>query len=360
MTSEFNRGTNSKRKLRQQRPDVFRDWCEGRVEGNEISGERRTREGSRSRSRKKSKGIEFGMTLEPVGKALLVEQHRRTCEISLGENHVETARYHPQLNLRDFGMLAVGDLLDIQKDPRAGEYYICGVDERESKLSRPGPPDREHREQVLAANLDQVVVVVSLHQPEFNPGLVDRYMMVCQNSEIPMVLVINKVDLATEDLPERIEQFRPYLEDLILTSTKSDAGLADLRARLEGRRSVLTGQSGVGKSSLIKALFPEQDIRTGDVRSGDGKGRHTTTHSTLFYLKKGWVIDTPGIRRLGFWQMDPVTLAQVFPFFRKIGGCHFNDCLHLAEPGCQVQLALKEGRIAKFMYQSYLRMRDSI
>jgi ribosome biogenesis GTPase len=360
MSSKINKGTNSKRNQRQQRPDAYKEWQEGRLEGHEISGERRSREGSRSKGKRKTVATNSSLETEPFQNALLIEQHRRTCEVLLDSGENATVKYHPQLNLQAFGMLAVGDRLELVKEPLSGDIYLADVVERQSKLSRPGPPDREHREQILAANIDQVVVVVSLHQPDFNAGFVDRYMMVCEASNIPMVMVLNKMDLAVDDLPDRITQFKPFLSNLILTSAKTGAGLDELTKLLEGKKSVMTGQSGVGKSSLLNALFPDLDIKTGDVREGDGKGRHTTTHSTLFAVEEGWVIDTPGIRRLGFWKMEQAELALVFPFFKNIPPCKFNDCLHLTEPGCKVLEALDEEELDDYMYDSYLRISETI
>ncbi len=348
-----------KKKYRSARQDTFQLWRSGELEGNEASRDRSTREGAASRHKRKNPSRNTNVTFTDAGHGILVEQHRRTCLVRRNEEEDLICRYSPSLNLDEYGMLAVGDFVELGQDPDSNEYYLTKVKARESKLSRPGPPDREHREQVLAANIDQVVVVVSLKEPEFNTGFVDRYMMVCEASDIRMSLVVNKIDL-DDTIPEKIREFEKYLDRVVYTSVKSSQGLDELRELLFDQTSVLTGQSGVGKSSLIQALLPEKEIRTGVVREGDGKGRHTTTKSTLFEFGKGWMIDTPGIRRLGFWEMDASDLAIMFPFFRDIDQCKFNDCLHLTEPGCSVTEAVDDEIVPIFKYESYLRILDSL
>jgi ribosome biogenesis GTPase / thiamine phosphate phosphatase len=345
-----------KRQLKNSRPDVYRDWQSGGLDGFEVQRERKNREMRASKRTGHKKLERDSMDMVDFAVGLVVGHHRRTSEVVLDDGSCQVCRYHPLLDLRKTGMLTVGDQVLLVKEKEGVDLFIRKVLERKTKLSRPGPPDREHREQILAANIDRVVVVASIIQPEFNPGFVNRYMMICAANEIPMILVLNKSDLF-DQIDELIESYSPYVERLILCSAISGQGLEELRGALRGCHSVLTGQSGVGKSSLINALFLNNEAETGEVREKDGKGRHTTTSSTLFKLDEdSWVIDTPGIRRLGFWQMEVVELALMFPYFREIKPCRFNDCLHINEPGCEVLKALENGSLAKFCYDSYLRI----
>ena len=204
-------------------------------------------------------------------------------------------------------------------------------------------------------------MVASLARPDFSPGFVDRYLIVAAASDLPLLLVLNKADLVDE-LPEAVQEFEGLADRMVLVSAETGQGLEELRALLVGRVSVLTGHSGVGKSTLVKALLPGVELDTGEVREKDGKGRHTTIASSVWDLPGGGsVIDTPGIRGLGFWNMEPELLPLLFPPFKQwVGACKFNDCQHLEEPGCAIHAALEAGELPERFYESYLRILDSL
>jgi ribosome biogenesis GTPase len=231
---------------------------------------------------------------------------------------------------------------------------------RRSALYRP-PKKREREPQLVAANIDQLVIVSALKRPPYKTGLIDRYLIIADRSELPAVLCLNKIDLGQ---PNEIERARKILRTyrdlgypLILTSALTGEGCDELKDRLEDKRSVLVGHSGVGKSKLAGKIQPGVSLASSDVRRS-GKGRHTTTVSSLIQLDFGGeLVDTPGIRELGIADMRRKELAQHFDEFEPyLGKCQFKSCSHIPEPGCAVKEALKERKIRRARYESYERL----
>jgi ribosome biogenesis GTPase len=273
---------------------------------------------------------------------------------------------------------AVGDrvlLGQVNEDEDSGEgvgsqkYCVVRVLPRKSELKRPGPRDSFRRKLTLAANIDQVVIVASVTQPEFNYGFMDRFLLAANLNNLPFVLVLTKMDLLPNgeaDLSEDIRDFMSIVDKVIPVSVKNGVGLEALREELIGKSSVFSGQSGVGKSTLVNALVPGAELETGEVRERDGKGRHTTTSSSLFdFPGGGYVIDTPGIRSIGLSNgeddMDGETLAKIFPGFFEgdLFTCKYSNCKHLKEPGCTVRAAVESGKLSRARYASYLRILNS-
>ena len=245
------------------------------------------------------------------------------------------------------------------------KYCVVRVLPRKSELKRPGPRDSFYKQQTLAANIDQVVIVASVTQPEFNYGFMDRFLLAANLNDLPFVLVLTKMDLLPNreaDLSNDIRDFMKIVDKVIPVSVKSGDGLDVLRNELVGKSSVFSGMSGVGKSTLINELVPHAELRTGDVRERDGKGRHTTTSSSLFdFPGGGYVIDTPGIRSIGLMDLEPETLAKIFPGFFDDDHftCKFSNCKHLKEPGCAVRAAVESGKLSEARYASYVRILNS-
>lgn len=290
-----------------------------------------------------------------------MEVQRRTA-IVLGDDGTEfSCQYSPIIDLAEFSNFAVGDRVDFVPLGSQQEPMITALHPRASKLSRPGPRDRASEELILAANVDLLLVVATPAQPDFNPRLMDRYLALAELFTLPAYLVFNKADLDPEPPPELV-----YLGGLgypvLSVSAKTGLGMDTLRETLAGRMAVFSGASGVGKSSLIRALIPGADPRVGEVHKGTGKGKHTTTTSHLYRIgPSAFIIDTPGIRELG---INHVSRRDLTPLWRDIHplaeGCKFRDCEHVAEPGCAVRAAVDEGRLPEYRYTSYLRIREDL
>ena len=255
---------------------------------------------------------------------------------------------------------AVGDFVRLEE--RAGAYTIAEVLPRRSELSRraAGTEGTRARKQVLIANVDQALVVLSAAQPDPVPAMLDRFLVVIEANRLEGLVVVNKMDLAKRADVEVM--FAPYLKigyALRLTSVYTGEGLGELRAALSGKSSVLVGPSGAGKSSLLNALYPGLDLRVGRVSEAYGKGRHTTVGGQLISLPGGAsVADTAGLREVGLWVMPPNELPDCFPEFRPcMDNCRFNDCAHLSEPGCAVLAAVDKGGIHPARHESYVKLR---
>lgn len=258
--------------------------------------------------------------------------------------------------------LAVGDRVIVEPDEQGTVWAISEILPRTSQLGRREPGGR-HGERVLAANVDQVVVVFAVARPEPHPGMLDRFLAIAEANDLPARIVANKIDLLGDD--EAHERFGMYERagyPLHLTSVKQGRGLEELRASLAGRASVLTGPSGVGKSSLLNALYPGLGLRVGEVSEAVNKGRHTTVGGFLHPLPDGaYVVDTPGLREIGLWGVPSSAIEHCFPEIRALlGGCRFADCSHRAEPGCAVREAVARGEIAESRYASYLKLRAEL
>lgn len=284
----------------------------------------------------------------------------RVLRISGGVYEVDTPGGVVQCSLRgrvkqkDDRIVSVGDLVEI--DPVEGEEgaRIARVRRRHSALTRHGVSRR--REQVIVANVDQVAVVAALASPDPDWLMIDRLLALADLNELDRLLVVNKIDEDPDALPAPLETYARIGYDLLFTSAQRGRGLDDLDARLRGRITVLTGQSGVGKSSLLNALDPGLDLRVGDVGERKGRGRHTTVASALYaYPGGGYVADTPGLQYLALWEVAPVDLSIGFPeILAARDGCRFNDCLHQSEPGCAVTAAVETGDVNRRRYESYV------
>jgi ribosome biogenesis GTPase / thiamine phosphate phosphatase len=259
-------------------------------------------------------------------------------------------------------LAVIGDRVRVER-LADGTGAIESIEPRRRRFSRRQPgPRGSWREDVMVANPDLVAPVFACDRPPPNPRLIDRFLVVAEYNEVPVLLVANKVDLVGPDAAR--ERFAPYERigyDVVYASAKAGIGLDELRERLAGRLSIVTGPSGVGKSTLLNTLQPGLQLATGEVSSIlEGKGKHTTTHAELLPLigpRGGYVADTPGIRELGLWQMPPSELAWCFPEFREhLGSCGFNDCSHLHEPRCGLRAAVEAGHVSEARHDSYRRL----
>lgn len=262
-------------------------------------------------------------------------------------------------------LVAVGDqvTLSILDD---GTGIIESIAERRSVLSRTRASATVRRllsdqEQVLVANPDQVVFVFAVKRPPPSLRKLDRFLVVAEMNNLPAIICANKVDLTGLDsVRQRFQVYEAIGYPVIYTSATDGTGIEELRARLKGKLTVLSGSSGVGKSSLLNAIQPGLGLQVREVSRATGKGMHTTRYAQLFPLEMGgYVVDTPGIRGLALFNVEP---GELDAYFREIAplvtACQFSDCSHRHEPNCAVRAAVADGRVSQARYDSYLRLRE--
>jgi ribosome biogenesis GTPase / thiamine phosphate phosphatase len=272
-----------------------------------------------------------------------------------------TAVLRGKLKHRDDDRVVAGDVVDLELQSD-GHATISGVRRRKSVLARRAAGERRPRAQPIAANVDQVVVVASVRSPEPSPRFLDRFLVIAAANRIPAVIVLNKVDLDRTALDRLLERYTPAGYQVLATSVRLPEGLAAFRDLLRGRESVLAGQSGVGKSSLLNALDPGLNLRIGEISAKWDTGKHTTRAALVVPLAGGgYVVDTPGLREVGTWGIDPELLAVCFPEFRRfLDQCRFDNCRHLAEPGCAVRDAAEQGAFDADRLVSYQRLYEEV
>lgn len=258
-------------------------------------------------------------------------------------------------------LAVIGDRVHLRRLPD-GTGAVEAIEPRRARFSRRQPgPRGSWREDVMVANPDLVAVVFACDRPPPNPRLIDRFLVVAEYNAVPAVLIANKVDLVSQEAATAV--FALYAAigyEVVYASARERIGLHRIEDVLAGRLSIVTGPSGVGKSTLLNAIQPGLHITTAEVSEALNKGRHTTTHAELHPLDEprgGYVADTPGIRELGLWAVPPTELAWCFREFRPhLGQCGFNDCTHLHEPRCAVRAAVARGDIAAARHDSYRRL----
>lgn len=261
--------------------------------------------------------------------------------------------------------LAVGDEVTIAQDHSEGAWAITEIHPRRAVLARRAP-GKARGERIVAANVDQVLVVFAAAKPEPHVRMLDRFLVIAEGNDIPARIIFNKVELVGG--PSGVDAIARDYEragyDVHRTSVKAKIGLDELRGVLAGKTSALTGPSGVGKSSLCNALFPGLDLRTAEISESVNKGRHTTVGALLVPIPDalgGFVVDTPGLREVGMWGLPSVDLAHCFPEFRPfLGNCKFQDCSHGHEPNCAVRSAVESGQVSRERYESFLKLREEL
>ncbi len=256
-------------------------------------------------------------------------------------------------------ILAVGDWVEISLLPQ-GKGMIEEIEPRRHMLSRMDPTPRGEYQQIILANPDQMIFVFACSHPAPHLGMLDRFLVIAEKQGLPALIVANKADLLLPADAEAIfGHYEPLGYPVIYTSTRSGQGVDVLRTRLQGKLTVLAGPSGVGKSSLLNAIQPGLGLAAREVSRTTEKGRHTTAVRQLFSLEGGgYVADTPGLKALALWDIQPEELDGYFPELRcRVAECQFSDCTHLREPGCAVLAALQRGEIHPARYSSYVHLR---
>jgi ribosome biogenesis GTPase len=302
----------------------------------------------------------------------LASHLRKSSALQPGRAKSDRRGQHSQSTNLSPGSLVVGDLVTLDESGD-GPAIIREILPRRNQLSRrsavPMPSAYAH-EQVIAANVDQVLPVFAAANPAPKWNMLDRYLALAESLDLPALVVITKLDLAqdsngtiAEELLEAVKTYRRIGYPVLLTSAITGQGLDELWGALQSGLSVLLGKSGVGKTALLNALQPGLGLRVNEVSQATGKGKHTTTHLEIFPLDSGGaLVDTPGVREFGLWDLDNEVLAYFYREMRPlIGRCRFGlGCAHAEEPGCAIRQAVMGGQISPQRYQSYLRLREEL
>ena len=261
--------------------------------------------------------------------------------------------------VRSTNPVVVGDEVACEAD-EGGDYVIADILPRRNYVIRRAS-NLSKESHIIAANVDQALLMASLRSPETPTEFVDRFLVTCEAYKVPVTILLSKLDLQDA---EAVAVFRAVYEGagyrVLEVSVREGRGVEEVRELLAGRTTLVSGNSGVGKSTLIQAIDPSLDIRTGEISESHHKGRHTTTFSTMYPLAGGGaVIDTPGIKGFGLIDIDEAELWHYFPEMMRVApACRFYNCTHTHEPGCAVTEAVKAGEIAWPRYESYLKIRD--
>ncbi|MDP4261075.1 MAG: ribosome small subunit-dependent GTPase A [Bacteroidota bacterium] len=262
--------------------------------------------------------------------------------------------------------VAVGDDVEIEvENETENTATITEILDRRNYINRQSPRYK-HQHHIVAANLDQSLLVATLKEPRTSQGFIDRFLVASEMYHVPALIVFNKADLYKKKELEKYEQWKTMYEGasykVFLVSAKENTGIESLRAELAGKTTLISGHSGVGKSSLLNVILPDLALKTQDISGWSGKGQHTTTFAEMFDLPGGGsIIDTPGMREFGLVDIERQEVSHYFPEMReRLNDCQFNNCLHVNEPGCAIKEAVMEGKIAEDRYVSYVNILDSI
>lgn len=284
---------------------------------------------------------------------------------------VETDGDHREINckikgnfrikgIRTTNPVAVGDVVTVGEQGADGTAYITAIAPRKNYIIRRAS-NLSKEAHIIAANIDQALLVVSLVEPPTSTTFIDRFLATAEAYAVPAIIAINKIDLITEDEDRQLLDAVKYLYEsigyrVVCVSARTGEGLDELRRVLRDKVTLFSGNSGVGKSSLINDLIPGLDLRTAEISAAHGVGMHTTTFSEMFHLSGGGeIIDTPGVRGFGTVDFDRYEVAHFFPeIFKLSKECRFGNCTHTCEPGCAVMDAVEDSRIAASRYASYL------
>ncbi|GAB3315994.1 ribosome small subunit-dependent GTPase A [Larkinella ripae] len=286
-------------------------------------------------------------------------------EVRNTDGHIYRARLKGKFKIQGLKVtnpIAVGDRVQYElEDEIENTVVITGIEPRENYIIRKSVHKTAHGH-ILAANIDQAVLIVTLAFPRTSLGFIDRFLVIAESFRIPTTLVFNKADILKEEgldyQREIIDLYETIGYACLETSATEGANVDAFRDLLDQKINLLSGHSGVGKSSLVNAVAPDLQLRTNEVSTFANKGVHTTTFAEMFEIAPNtFIIDTPGIKELGLADMEKEEISHYFPEMRdRLNQCRFHNCLHINEPGCAIKEAVNEGEIAESRYWSYLGM----
>ncbi|HMG67602.1 MAG TPA: ribosome small subunit-dependent GTPase A [Chitinophagaceae bacterium] len=262
--------------------------------------------------------------------------------------------------------VSVGDEVAIELESETeNTVQIVKIYDRRNYINRQSPR-MKFQHHIVAANIDQSLLLATIREPRTSQGFIDRFLVASEMYHVPAIIVFNKADLYKKKDDEKYEEIRDMYEAIgyhvFLMSIKDMTGIDEVKKELENKITLVSGHSGVGKSSLLNVIFPEINLKTKDISGWSGKGQHTTTFAEMYDLSTGGrIIDTPGMREFGLVDISKQELSHYFPEMReRLAGCHFNNCLHIDEPGCAIKVAVEEGEINVNRYVSYVNILGSI
>ncbi len=262
--------------------------------------------------------------------------------------------------------IAVGDIVDfVTENEGENSVMITKIHDRKNYINRQSPKIKSQHH-IVAANVDQSLMIATLKEPRTSQGFIDRFLVACEMCHVPASIVFNKADIYRKKELDKYEELEEIYQsigyNICLVSIQQGSGVAELIKKLKDKITLVSGHSGVGKSTFINAVFPEKNIRTQIISGWSGKGQHTTTFAEMHDLPfGGQLIDTPGMKEFGLVNIEKQELSGYFPEMRKrINQCQFNNCLHINEPGCAVKEAVRKGEIHEDRYVSYYNILESI
>lgn len=257
--------------------------------------------------------------------------------------------------------IAVGDYVIFEKDNVDNQGIITEICDRDNYIIRKSIKNKNHGH-IIASNIDQTLLVATITYPRTSLGFIDRFLVSAEAFRIPQIIVFNKIDLLTEEENKQLDKYISIYTSIgvkcIKCSALNQTGIDEVKDQLEGKKTLISGHSGVGKSTLINCIAPALDLKTSEVSDFAEKGVHTTTFAEMFEIGENtYIIDTPGIKELGLIDIEDDELSDYFPEMRElIGECKFHNCNHMHEPGCAIKDAVEKGTIALSRYKSYVSM----
>ena len=262
--------------------------------------------------------------------------------------------------------IAVGDVVDFdEENSNEQTVIITKIHDRKNHINRQSPRIKS-QQHIVAANIDQSLLIATIKEPRTSQGFIDRFLVACEMYHVPAIILFNKIDLYKDKDIEKFEKLKDVYENIGYKvagiSLKENQNIGDIKELLKGKTTLISGHSGVGKSTFINAIIPHAQIKTQDISGWSGKGQHTTTFAEMFELPFGGkIIDTPGMKEFGLVNIERQELSGYFPEMReRLNECQFNNCLHVNEPACAIKQAVIDGEIDEDRYVSYYNILESI